>query len=82
MQFGFEEGLLQLSIQDDGVGMDPAQARRSPGNGLRNLRSRARALHGECRWETARGAGASLVVTAPVEQRGARKREHRAKQLR
>lgn len=39
LQFGFEEGLLQLSIQDDGVGMDPAQARRSPGNGLRNLRS-------------------------------------------
>ncbi|MBE2237553.1 MAG: GAF domain-containing sensor histidine kinase [Caldilineaceae bacterium] len=71
VQFGFEEGLLQLSIQDDGVGMDPAQVRRSPGNGLRNLRSRARALHGEFRLETAPGAGARLMVTAPIEKRDA-----------
>lgn len=71
LQFGFEEGLLQLAIQDDGAGMDPVQARRSQGNGLRNMRARARALHGEFRLETAPGAGARLFVTAPIEKRDA-----------
>lgn len=71
LHFGFEEGLLQLTIQDDGAGMDPAQVRHSQGNGLRNMRSRARALHGEFRLETAPGAGVRLFVTAPIEKRDA-----------
>ncbi|MFO7632353.1 MAG: GAF domain-containing sensor histidine kinase [Caldilinea sp.] len=69
IQFGFDEGLLQLSIQDDGAGMVPAVARQSQGNGLRNMRSRARGLHGEFRLEAAPGAGARLAVTAPIEKR-------------
>jgi len=71
LQFGFEEGLLQLSIQDDGAGMNTEQTRRSQGNGLRNMRSRARALHGEFRLQTAPGAGACLFATAPIEKRDA-----------
>ncbi len=71
MHYGFVEGLLQLSIQDDGAGMEPAQAQRTYGNGLRNMRSRARALHGEFRLETAPGAGVRLIVTAPIEKREA-----------
>ncbi len=71
MHYGFEEGLLQLSIQDDGAGMEPAQAQRTYGNGLRNMRSRARALHGEFRLEPALGAGVRLIVTAPIEKRDA-----------
>ncbi|HHY54690.1 MAG TPA: GAF domain-containing sensor histidine kinase [Chloroflexi bacterium] len=71
LQFGFEDGLLQLAIHDNGAGMDPTQVRRSQGNGLRNMRSRARALHGEFRMETAPGAGAKLFVTAPIEKRDA-----------
>lgn len=71
LRFGFEEGLLQLAIQDDGAGIEPEQAHHSQGNGLRNMRSRARALHGEFRLETAPGAGARLFVTAPIEKRDA-----------
>lgn len=69
IQFGFYEGLLQLCIEDDGVGMDPDAARRAQGNGLRNMRARARGLHGEFRLESAPGGGARLSVTAPIEKR-------------
>lgn len=67
--FGFEEGLLQLSVQDDGAGMDATDARQSQGNGLRNMRARARSMHGEFRLQTAPGAGARVAVTAPIEKR-------------
>lgn len=68
IRFGFEEGLLHLSVQDDGAGMD-ADALQRQGNGLRNMRSRARGMHGEFRLHTAPGAGASIAVTAPIEKR-------------
>ena len=67
--FGFAEGLLQLSVQDDGAGMDAVEARKSQGNGLRNMRARARGMHGEFRLNTTPGAGACLAVTAPIEKR-------------
>ena len=44
MRFQFSDGLLQMTIQDDGIGFDQVQARLSPGNGLRNIRER----HGRC----------------------------------
>jgi signal transduction histidine kinase len=69
MRFQFSDGLLQMSIQDDGVGFEQAQARQGRGNGLRNMRERARALHGEFRAESRRGAGTEIAVTAPIEKR-------------
>ncbi len=71
MRFQFSDGLLQMTIQDDGVGFEQAQARLSRGNGLRNMRERARALHGEFRSESRPGSGAQIVVTAPIEKRDA-----------
>ena len=71
MRFQFSDGLLQMTIQDDGVGFEQAQARLSRGNGLRNMRERARALHGEFRSESRPGKGAQIVVTAPIEKRDA-----------
>jgi signal transduction histidine kinase len=71
MRFQFSDGLLQMSIQDDGIGFEQAQARLSRGNGLRNMRERARALHGEFRSESSLGKGAQIIVTAPIEKRDA-----------
>ena len=71
MSFQFSDGLLQMRISDDGSGIDPAQARLSGGNGLRNMRDRARALHGEFRMETKLGQGTQIVVMAPIEKRNA-----------
>lgn len=69
--FQFNEGLLQMMIQDDGAGMENTQPRNSKGNGLRNMRERARALHGEFRIATQRGNGTAIIVTAPIEKRDA-----------
>lgn len=71
LHFGFAKGLLQLAIQDNGAGMKPTQTHQNQGNGLRNMRSRARALHGEFQLETTPGAGTRLYVTAPIEKREA-----------
>ncbi len=43
-------GHLRLQIADDGTGFDPAQVHE--GQGLRNMRARARALGGEVRWRS------------------------------
>jgi len=71
MRFAFSDGLLQMSIQDDGSGVDPARPRHARGNGLRNMRERARALHGEFRMESRPGEGTLIVVVAPIEKRDA-----------
>lgn len=71
MRFQFSDGLLQMVIQDDGNGFDPSQARTGPGNGLRNMRERVRALHGEFRLESRSGSGSQVIVMAPIEKRNA-----------
>ncbi len=69
MRFVFADGLLQLTIQDDGAGIDPARARNGKGNGLRNMRERARSLRGEFRADSSPGHGAQITVSAPIEKR-------------
>lgn len=71
LEFGFNEGLLQMTIQDDGVGLDMAQARHAVGNGLRNMRERVRALNGQLRIDGAPGHGVRIAVQAPIEKREA-----------
>jgi signal transduction histidine kinase len=69
IRFRFSEGLLQLAIQDNGVGMDSGRSRNAHGNGLRNMRERARSLRGEFRIDTMAGRGTQIAVTAPIEKR-------------
>jgi len=71
MRFQFSDGLLQMRVQDDGAGINPAEARQTRGNGLRNMRERARALHGEFRMDTQLGHGTQIIVMAPIEKRNA-----------
>ena len=51
-------------FRDNGKGFDPT-ARRG-GIGINNIRSRARALGGSLRIETAPGRGCTLQVTLPL----------------
>jgi signal transduction histidine kinase/streptogramin lyase len=55
------DGLLRLSIHDNGVGFDPAAETR--GNGLRNLRARARKMGAELEIRSRPGEGTTLVLT-------------------
>jgi signal transduction histidine kinase len=54
-----------LTVADDGVGFDPATARR--GLGLGSLESRARELRAELAIESRPGAGTRVVLVVPVD---------------
>jgi len=71
LQFGFKQGMLQLTVEDNGAGLTKSHKAYGHGNGLRNMRNRARALHGEFRLEAAGTRGIRVVVTAPIEKRNA-----------
>ena len=51
-----------MSVQDDGVGFDPAIG-RAGGNGLANMRARSAALGAELRITASPGRGCSVEVT-------------------
>jgi NarL family two-component system sensor histidine kinase LiaS len=53
-----------LEVDDDGRGFDPSQA-TGAGQGLRNLRERARALGGHTEIASTPGQGTKVQVTIP-----------------
>ncbi len=52
---------LLLRIKDDGIGFSDASVAESTGHGLKNMRERAMALHGDIRIER-NGAGGTVVI--------------------
>lgn len=65
---GLANGLLRLTVDDNGQGFDPAHASHRPGggNGLHNLRVRAEALSGTLVIESVPGQGTRVVLALPV----------------
>ena len=57
-------GRVVLTVEDDGTGFDPRAP--SAGNGLRNMRGRAAALHGKLAIASRRGGGTRLRLTVPM----------------
>ncbi len=64
------DGRLVLSIADNGVGFDLAQAECGTGYGLRNMAERASALGGTLLVESACGKGTQIKVEVPLERQG------------
>jgi signal transduction histidine kinase len=64
----FRVGEIELRIQDDGAGFDPAQQldHASGCFGLLGMRERAREVRGELRIESQPGRGTEVIVTAPL----------------
>ncbi|MGC9521632.1 MAG: sensor histidine kinase [Anaerolineae bacterium] len=63
IQLHYGEESLDLTISDDGIGMEKLLI--SKGYGLRNIRERARLLDGTLRIESAPGAGVTYHLTVP-----------------
>jgi signal transduction histidine kinase len=59
----YNENTLDLTISDDGVGMETLQV--SKGHGLRNIRERVRMLDGTLRIESAPDEGVTFHLTVP-----------------
>ncbi len=69
-----ERRWVRVTVSDDGCGFDPAGleglAGDGPGRGLRNLRTRARALHGRLTLRS-RPGGTEVTLDLPVQTAGA-----------
>jgi two-component system sensor histidine kinase UhpB len=72
VRIGFEDGGVQLAVEDDGRGLAPARPRTTGGgHGLPNIERRVRNLGGEHRFEQPAGGGARLVVRVPLPAQSA-----------
>ncbi|MCL6265702.1 tetratricopeptide repeat-containing sensor histidine kinase [Flagellimonas myxillae] len=65
ISFTLEDGLLTLTIQDDGVGFEVNKGRN--GIGLRNLTSRAEKINGSLQVESQKGEGTTITVQIPAK---------------
>ncbi len=64
IRFEAGEKELRIQIEDNGRGFDLKQAQKS-GDGLSNMRRRARSVKGRVEWKTARGKGTVVCIEAP-----------------
>jgi len=66
IKFGIENNTIFLSIKDDGRGFNPSIG--YGGNGLKNIRSRAKEINADLKFESTPGKGALLELTANITQ--------------
>jgi signal transduction histidine kinase len=59
------EGMVSLSVSDDGVGLDPSRLASGGGLGLVMMRERASQLNGRFEFESIPGRGTTIRVTVP-----------------
>jgi len=62
----YDAPFLILTVQDDGVGFDPAAPAVGSGNGLANMRARAQAMRGELSLTTRLGQGTTWQLRVPL----------------
>lgn len=60
-----QDGLIELSIQDDGRGFDPAARNYSVGHGLSNMRARTEDLGGKFVIRSQMGMGTAVQIRLP-----------------
>ncbi|MCU0333290.1 MAG: histidine kinase, partial [Ignavibacteriaceae bacterium] len=66
IKFGTENSSIFLSIKDDGKGFSSAAS--FSGNGLKNIRSRAKEINADLKFESTPGKGTSLELIADITQ--------------
>jgi signal transduction histidine kinase len=66
---GMDHDIL-LSVQDDGIGFDWAEAKENPGLGFSSMRERARLIHGEFSIKSEPEKGTVITVRAPLTREG------------
>ena len=62
------DGGLQLSVRDNGVGFDSTGHRDQPSLGLASMKERVRLLGGELKIESAPGRGTNILAWLPVKE--------------
>jgi signal transduction histidine kinase len=59
-----------LSVQDDGIGFDPAEIKGKPGLGLSSIRERVRLIQGNHSINSQPEKGTQITVRAPLMKEG------------
>ena len=62
-----DEKVVNLIVEDDGKGFDPAVPSLSGGIGLGNLKARVNKLNGHFHIDSGKGAGTSVSIDIPIE---------------
>lgn len=65
VSLALDPGWIRFTLEDDGTGFEPDAARKSGGNGLRNLQHRLATLGGRCEMNSAAGRGTRLCLVVP-----------------
>jgi signal transduction histidine kinase len=63
IRLSLDDGMLVLSVMDDGVGMVPQ--RKNSGMGLHIMEYRSRTIGGKLQVNSRKGAGTTVTVTVP-----------------
>ncbi len=59
--------VLNVVVEDNGIGFDPEKIKDKGGMGLKNIESRVYDLHGTIIIDSGRGNGASVAIDVPIE---------------
>ncbi len=63
-----DDGMLRIEVNDDGIGFNPADARRD-GHGLINMTARVEEMGGTLTIASSLGQGTRILVQVPYEER-------------
>jgi len=63
LRLEFAAGQVCLEVQDDGIGMDPRQAKQAGGLGLRGIEQRVQRIRGELKVTGSPGQGTCVLIT-------------------
>jgi signal transduction histidine kinase len=63
-----DASFVELAVEDDGGGFEPAHAQQGDHQGLRNMKARAEALGGSLVVDSAPGRGTRLVARIPIRE--------------
>lgn len=66
VQLSYNEGMLSLTVEDNGKGFDTHLSKQQKGIGLKNVESRIKSLHGKTDIQSAPGKGTSVFIEVPV----------------
>lgn len=67
VQLSVEDDALNIVIEDDGQGFDPAEKLQNPGIGLQSIQSRLALLGGKMEVESSPEAGATFTIDIPLK---------------